>query len=205
MLKTAVDHHPGGGPTQVAYALALGLVLGFSLTIPPGPMNALIAARAVRGLRSGILTGFGAMSADLVLGIVVYGLRATVDLSSIVRYVYAVGAIVMAVFGYRLLTRSEASATVDLDSVSVYSQAVVVGLSNPFQIVWWLTAGLAFAYLGGLVLFGGLFAAILVWILAFPYAIHFGTRNRPRVSRAVVYVSTALLFAFAAYFALLAL
>ncbi|MGI0130612.1 MAG: lysine transporter LysE, partial [Thermoplasmata archaeon] len=76
--------------------------------------------------------------------------------------------------------------------------------SNPFQIVWWLTAGLAFAYLGGLVLFVALFAAIALWVLAFPSALHLGTRRRPGAARAVVYVSAVILFAFAAYFLVLA-
>ena len=31
--------------------LGFGILLGFSLTIPPGPMNALIAARSVHSLR----------------------------------------------------------------------------------------------------------------------------------------------------------
>ena len=167
-------------------------------------MNALIAERSVRSLRAGVLTGFGAMSADLMLGVLVYALRAEVDLGSVVRYVYAVGAVVMAYLAYRFLAARPAASAPSAESVRTYTQAVLVGLSNPFQIVWWLTAGLAFAYLGGLVLFGGLFGAILVWVLAFPYALHVGTRGRPRLSRAVVYGSAAIMAGFAVYFAVLA-
>ena len=168
-------------------------------------MNALIASQAVRSLRAGIVTGLGAMSADLVLGGLVYVLRSEIDLGAIVRAVYALGAVVMVVLGLRVLRAAREGPAPPSGAIRTYSQGVAVGLSNPFQIVWWLTAGLAFAYIGGLVLFAGLFAAVLVWVLAFPYALRKGTERRPDVGRAVIYVSSALMFAFAVYFVLLAI
>jgi threonine/homoserine/homoserine lactone efflux protein len=197
---------PGeGGTTEFADSLLFGLALGFSLSIPPGPMNALIASRAARSLREGIITGFGAMSADLVLGGLIYALRSELDLTSVVRYVYIVGAAVMAYLGYRVLTAPAAPTAGESAGLRTYSQALGIGLSNPFQIVWWLTAGLAFAYLGGLPLYVALFAAVLVWVLVFPTAIHVGTRRRPGLARAVVLASGVILIGFAAYFAYLAL
>ncbi len=189
---------------ELAYALAFGLALGFSLTIPPGPMNALIAAQSVRSLRSGIITGVGAMSADLVLGASVYALRSEVDFAAVLRWVDLVGAVVLVVFGYRLLRHRTGSEPVESSGIRTYSQAVLLGVSNPFQIGWWFTAGLAFAYLGGLVLFAGLFVAIAVWVLAFPYALHLGARRYPGVAPGVAYASSAVMFAFAAYLVLLA-
>ena len=189
---------------EFAFSLLFGLALGFTLTIPPGPMNALIAFQSVRSLRGGIITGVGAMSADLVLGVLVYAVHAVLDLGAVLRWVYLVGAVVMTVFGVRILLRVGAPEPPSRSGIRTYTQAVLVGVSNPFQIAWWLTAGLAFAYLGGLVLFVGLFAAIAIWVVAFPYALHLGTRRHPEVARAVVYVSVALMLAFAAYFVLLA-
>jgi threonine/homoserine/homoserine lactone efflux protein len=187
-----------------AYALVFGVALGFSLAIPLGPMNALIASQSARSLRSGIITGIGAMSADLLLGVMVYLLRSLVDLSSIVRWVYVVGAVVMVFFGVGLLLRPASGEPKPVSGVRSYSEALLLGLSNPFQIVWWLTAGLAFAYLGGVVLFVGLFAAIATWVVTFPYAVHLGARRHPEVARWVVYGSSALMFVFAAYFLYLA-
>ncbi|MGA9840030.1 MAG: LysE family translocator [Thermoplasmata archaeon] len=200
------SHDPHGGSREAyTYTFLLGVALGFSLTIPPGPMNALIAYQTVHSLRRGILTGFGGMTADLVLLLLVYALRSIVDLGSLLRFVYLIGGAVLFFFGVRVLLRPPEPVTVETSGVRTYSQAVVVGVSNPFQIVWWLTAGLAFAYLGGIVLFVGLFAAVTVWVVGFPYALHLGTRRHPEAARAVVYVSSALLFAFAAYFVFLAL
>ena len=186
------------------FDLAFGLLLGFSLTIPPGPMNAFILARSVRSFREGVTAGLGAMSADLVLGVVVYSLRSALDLSSELRWVYLVGALVMVFLGVGLLRARAEDSTRDTSGVRTYTSALGLGLSNPFQILWWLTAGLAFAYFGGLILFVGLFGAIAVWIVAFPWAVHRGTERRPEVGRILVVVSAAVIFGFAGYFLFLA-
>ncbi len=65
------------------YLVLAGLALGFSLTVPPGPMNALIAGRAMRSLRAGITTGLGAMTADALLGAIVYAARTEIDLGAL--------------------------------------------------------------------------------------------------------------------------
>lgn len=187
------------------YLVLAGLALGFSLVIPPGPMNALIAVRSVRSLRAGITTGLGAMTADVVLGTLVYALHSVVDLTPIVRWVEAAGAVVMGLFAYRVLARE--SQTVPPPAgpdVRVFSEALFVGVTNPFQVIWWLTAGLTFAYLGGAWLIGALFGAIAIWIVALPYALHRGARRFAQFPRAVAVVSGALLTGFAAYCALLA-
>jgi threonine/homoserine/homoserine lactone efflux protein len=187
-----------------AYVLGFGLLLGFSLTIPPGPMNALIASQSVASVRRGVITGLGAMSADLLLAGAVYLLETVVDLHGFVRWVYVLGSGVMAFFGYRVLARQWEGAASEAGGLRTYSAALALGISNPFQILWWLTAGLAFAYLGGVVLIVGLFGAIAVWIVAFPWAMHAGVRHHPRARRLVPWVSGGIMVGFAVYFAVLA-
>jgi threonine/homoserine/homoserine lactone efflux protein len=182
----------------------VGLALGFSLTVPPGPMNALIAVRSVHSLRTGVATGFGAMCADAVLGVVVYALRSEVSLGPALRGIAAAGAVVLTVLAYRIFRARTDATAAPITTPRAYSEALVVGISNPFQILWWLTVGLAFAYVGGAFLFLGLFGAIAIWILAFPAALRYGARRYAGLPRAVTYVSAALLLGFAAYFALLA-
>jgi threonine/homoserine/homoserine lactone efflux protein len=187
------------------YEFAFGLLLGFSLTIPPGPMNAFIASQSVRSLREGIAAGLGAMSADLVLGVLVYGLHSTLDLTAGLRWIYLIGAAVMVYLGTELVRGSKSAAPPETRGTRTYSKALGLGVSNPFQIVWWLTAGLAFAYFGGWVLFVGLFGAIAVWIVVFPWILHTGTERRPEVGRVVVVVAGAVIFVFAGYFLYLAI
>lgn len=191
--------------TAFVLELAFGLVLGFSLTIPPGPMNAFIASQSVRSFREGVTAGVGAMSADLVLGVLVYVLHSAVDLSAGLRWIYLVGAGVMVYLGIGLLRGASSRPPPEAQGIHTYTKALALGVSNPFQVVWWLTAGLAFAYLGGWVLFVGLFGAIAVWVVVFPWAVHAGTERRPSIARAVLVVSGVVIFAFAAYFLFLAL
>jgi threonine/homoserine/homoserine lactone efflux protein len=187
------------------FELAFGLVLGFSLAIPPGPMNAFIASQPVRSFREGVTAGLGAMSADLFLGVLIYAVHSAVDLSAGLRWIYLAGAAVMVYLGVGVLRGASANPPPETTGLRTYTKALGLGVSNPFQIVWWLTAGLAFAYFGGWVLFVGLFGAIAVWVVAFPYAVHVGTEHRPKIARAVVVVSGIAIFAFAAYFLYLAL
>lgn len=187
------------------FDLAFGLLLGFSLTLPPGPMNAFIASQSVRSFREGVTAGFGAMSADLLLGVLVFALHSEVDLSAGLRGIYLLGAGVMVYCGIGLLRGVSGHPPPETTGMRTYWKALGLGLSNPFQIVWWVTAGLAFAYLGGVVLFVALFGAIAVWVVAFPWAVHASTERRPQVGRAVVVGSGVVFFAFAAYFLFLAL
>jgi len=189
----------------IVYGLGFGLALGFSLTIPPGPMNAFIVARSVRSFREGVTAGLGAMSADLVLGGVVYALHDSFDFASVIRWVYVLGAVVMVYLGVGLLRQRPEDVGRETAGIRTYTNAIGLGLSNPFQIIWWLTVGLAFAYLGGWVLFVGLFGAIAIWIVVFPWAVHLGAAREPRFARAAVAGSAVLIFLFAAYFVLLAL
>ncbi len=184
--------------------LGFGFLLGLSLTIPPGPMNALIASVSARTYRGGVVTGLGAMSADLILGGLVFALDSVVRLAPVVRWVYAGGAVVMVVLASRLLGSSADEGGSFEPGIVTFTRALGLGVSNPFQIIWWITAGLAFAYLGGPVLLAGLFGAIAVWVVSFPLAVHAGTRKYPAARRPVAWGSAAILLGFAAYFAVLA-
>jgi threonine/homoserine/homoserine lactone efflux protein len=188
--------------TSFLESVLFGAVLGFSLAVPPGPMNAWIAAAAARSYRAGVVTGLGAMSADGLLGAIVYLVERSVDLPEVVRFVYLLGAGVMVYLGLRLLT-SGPELPVEPADERTFVRALLIGLSNPFQVVWWLTAGVAFAYLGGLLLFLGLFGAILLWVALFPWAVQVGARRDPLVARGVRIASAAILLGFAVYFAVL--
>ncbi|MFY9716819.1 MAG: LysE family transporter [Thermoplasmata archaeon] len=181
--------------------LGFGLALGFSLTVPPGPMNALIASTSARSARAGTIMGLAAMSADLILAALVLAFSATFDLSSLVQPVDALGAVVLAYFGIRILVRRAPVNAAPTGDARSFSQALALGLTNPFQIVWWLTAGLAVARLGGIVLFVGLFGAVATWVVVFPYAVHAGVRRYPGLHQGIVIASGAIMLVFAGYFA----
>lgn len=76
-----------------------------------------------------------------------------------------------------------------------------LGLANPYQLAWWLTAGLSSINSFGVAWAAGLFAAIATWIVAFPAAVRAGWRvNRGAAWLAIKAFSVVTLAAFGAYF-----
>jgi threonine/homoserine/homoserine lactone efflux protein len=108
--------------------------------------------------------------------------------------------VVLAGMVYRLFRERSPTASGTVSTARVYSEALLVSVSNPFQVLWWATVGWAFAYVGGAVLFLGLFGAIVVWAVVFPMVLAEGARRDPRVPRAVSRASGARLAGFAGYF-----
>ena len=186
--------------------LAAGVLLGFSLAAPPGPMNALIAANTVhRGRGAGTLTGLGALSADAVLGFLVLGLGASRWLAPYRTELDLLGAGVLCLFAFKILRPRAAPAAPVGSMRSPYLLGLGLGISNPYQILWWLTAGLALVATGGAVLLLGLFGAIGVWIVSFPLGLHWISARRPRVQQSLTVGSGVLLLGFAALLVLLVL
>jgi threonine/homoserine/homoserine lactone efflux protein len=190
----------------VLEVLSVGFILGITLVIPPGPMNGLIAAQtARRGLRAGILTGAGAMTADLVLASVVLGLGAAALLGPYSREIDLVGAGVLFLFAYRLFRQRHQTVARPSGRGRAYLAGLMLGIGNPFQVLWWLTAGLALVGSGGALLLGGLFLAVALWILVFPLGLHRILQRHPRASEGLAMASMLLLAAFALVLLYLAL
>ncbi|EQD73891.1 lysine exporter protein LysE/YggA [mine drainage metagenome] len=167
-------------------------------------MTAFITSLSVDSWKRGFLAGIGALSADGVLAVIVFGLSSAIDLGAHVRYVYILGAVVMVGFGLLILRSHESAAPFGRPGWQVYLQGFGLGLGNPFQIVWWFSAGLAFAYAGGALLFAGLFGAIVAYVLGFTLLIHKGVGRHPPTRRWIILGSAALIFAFGGYFVFLA-
>ena len=211
----------------VVSALA-GVALGLSLAAPPGPMNAIIAEESVlRGWRSGFRAGLGAMSADACFFVLaLLGVVAVVQDAPTVRGVlFAVGGVLMLYFAYG--TASDASAAfgggdtadgttaadgagtaMETEDSKGFQKAFALAFTNPYQILWWLTAGVGLLdpgtfsidALGGLaistgspVIVVGFFGGILVWITGFPAALVTAGRRVDAFAPVVAYLSAAVL------------
>ncbi|MDL5363772.1 LysE family transporter [Halalkalicoccus sp. NIPERK01] len=172
-------------------AAVAGLLLGLSLAAPPGPMNAVIAEESVaRGFRSGVSAGLGAMSADACfLGLAWVG-AATVlrDAPRLQGAILGIGGLLLLAFAFDAV-RDVRGFTDGSDSTDGrgFTKAFVLALTNPFQLLWWLTVGVALLDPGRVTVeFGplattiatgtpvivlGFFAGIGLWITAFPLAL----------------------------------
>ena len=187
---------------EQALSLLAGVALGLSLAAPPGPMNAIIAEESVlRGWRAGFRAGLGAMSADACFFVLALaGVVTVVRDATVVRgALLGLGGLLMLYFAYGAAAdaneafggEASASETVTDGGASGedskgFRKAFVLALTNPYQIIWWLTAGVGLLdpgtftidALGGLavstgspIIVVGFFGGIAVWITGFPGAL----------------------------------
>lgn len=180
----------------VVVSLAAGMVFGLALAAPPGPMNAVIAEEsAVRGWFAGFRAGLGAMSADIIfLVLALAGVVTVVERYPALRGVMVtVGGLLMLYFAVDAARSAGATlAGSEAGEGRGFSKAFVLGLTNPYQILFWLTVGIGlldpgqldvFAHLpavgdafagavvvqtGSIALVVGLFGGVLAWIVVFP-------------------------------------
>lgn len=188
---------------EVLVTAAVGLALSLSLTVPPGPVNAIIASHAVtRSWRSGFFVGAGAMTADTVfLTISVLARSAIQGVHAAFPYIALLGAAVMGYFAWKAVRAwrsipAAGSGTKEVHASS-YVTGLTVNLSSPYALLWWLTAGVALIDQLGPVVLVGFFAGILLWIASFPYVLRAAQARYARTYHVALAFSILCLVAFA--------
>ncbi|WP_049941393.1 LysE family translocator [Halorhabdus utahensis] len=215
-------------------------MFGLALAAPPGPMNAVIAEESVvGGFRAGVTAGLGAMVADAtffvlsVLGVVAIVQEATLLQGTMV----GIGGVLMLYFAIdavreldRTFTTFDEDATTgaghsgDRPDARGFRRAFVLALTNPYQIIFWLTVGVGLLtpgtvdvlsqtpYVGGHLegllvvrtgkptLLVGFFAGIGVWIVGFPATLVTAGRRVDRFAPAVAVLSAVFLAGFGVFF-----
>ncbi|BAB59857.1 hypothetical protein [Thermoplasma volcanium GSS1] len=169
----------------------IGVLLGLSLTAPPGPVNSIISVESVRSKIHGSSVGAGAMTADIIFFIIVYSFGNIVPKSALYA-LYIVGSIVMFYFAYSTLKKSSRYKT----RRGNYFVGLLVGISNPFQIIWWVTAGLFVVNHMSLIGVFGLFSGVVLWITIFPF---FVNKYAKRYEKYVRIASSVVLISFGVY------
>ena len=198
---------PGAVVLEALVGIGAGILLGLSIAAPPGPMNALIAANTVRRSRlAGHLTGFGAMTSDGIFLAVTLVVGGVVPVTPGVRVLlYLSGAGVMFFLAVRTYPALRHEVPIEKqgadDPAKAYAQGLLLGLTNPFQILWWLTAGLAFMRGIGPAVAVGFFLGILAWILVFPATLDITNRQWRGTYRAVMLFSLVVLIVFGVFLA----
>jgi threonine/homoserine/homoserine lactone efflux protein len=187
---------------QLYQSVALGLTLGLSLAVPPGPVNAVIATEgAIRAVK-GTLVGLGALTADALFMILTVFLGAWLS-DWARRPLTLAGGAVFLILSILVLT---ARPSTGRPGRVQYLTGLIMGLTNPFQIAWWLTAGFTLINSFGVPVVASFFAGILLWITVFPQAVHRGVvKFGGRVLAAVKGISAALLIVYGAWFIYLSL
>ena len=215
--------------------LFAGAVFGLALAAPPGPMNAIIAEESVvRGWLAGFKAGLGAMSADAIFFVLAaLGVVAFVERFPLVRAVMVgVGGVLMLYFAYGAAKDVRSSfrpggETTDKSNLRVgtgFRKAFVLALTNPYQILFWLTIGVGLlqpgtldvlsqapyvgdALAGTLVvetgspaLVVGFFGGIIIWITGFPAALVTAERRVEAFAPIIAGLSSVVLAGFGVLF-----
>ena len=198
------------GPVEM---FTLGLLLGFTGALAPGPtLVATINASVKGGWTAGPKVTFGHMVVEvLIMIIIVAGL--SVVLTGYSAVIAVVGGIALIAFG--LLTLSGAR-TASIESTGKWDRSdtgpvfagLVTSISNPYFWIWWLSVGSALllgALEGGITVMAafivGHWTADLSWYTLVSAGIHkgrffLGTREY----RIVLYACGIFLLGFGIYF-----
>ncbi|QIB73434.1 LysE family translocator [Halogeometricum borinquense] len=231
---------------SVVVTLLVGSIFGLALAAPPGPMNAIIAEESViHGWLAGFKAGLGAMSADAIffvlaaLGVVTF-LQGSPTLHAVMM---GVGGVLLLYFAYGAVQDAQSSFQPDdssdqpndpgeqpNDSIDQpnnqserptgtgFTKAFVLALTNPYQILFWITIGVKMLdpgtldvlaeipYVGSSLtgtlvvqtgspsLVIGFFGGILIWASGFPAAL-VGAERRVNKLAPVVAGGSALVLA----------
>ena len=206
----------------MSLALVIGIALGLSLAAPPGPMNAIIAAETVeRGWAAGVLAGLGAMASDICFFLLaaIGAVTIVAAVPSIRAGMLVVGGLLMLWFALDAMRPTETEQRVaSIGRTRGFRRAFVLGLTNPYQILWWVAVGIAFldpnpvmvggslpgirpiAVTGGPDLVGGLFLGIGVWIVSFPTILRHSEDRIRGLGRTVGILSGVVLMGFGVVF-----
>lgn len=223
-------------------SLLAGAVFGLALAAPPGPMNAIIAEESVlRGWAAGFRAGLGAMSADVLfcvlalLGAVTVVERAPTLQTAMI----AVGGLLMCYFAYGALQDARSSFVTtdgrtgdasenDAGGPAGFTKTFALSLTNPYQILFWLTIGIGLLRPGELdvlahaswlaeplatvgietvvvqtgspALLFGFFGGITAWILSYPAALVAVGERIDAATPAIATLSAAVLAGFGVWF-----
>lgn len=153
-----------------------GLILGFSIAAPVGPIGVLCIRRTLaNGRLSGLLSGLGAASADAIYGtIAAYGLTViTMALISHQDKIRLAGGLFLLYLGIRIFfspPASMSSGSLSKGLLSDYFSSFALTLTNPMTII---SFGATFAGLGltmasdktnaGIFLVAGVFTGSAIW------------------------------------------
>ncbi len=180
-----------------------GVILGISMAAPPGPVMTIIMNRSLNGVKQGFLVGMGAMTADIILLLVVLELNSVVNFSIVEPYVFLAGGLFFVYLAYKIFNKrnEEIEDTHDEIRSGNYLRGLTVGILNPMQIGWWLTAGLGILRTEGITPYYFFYAGIIGYVLLFSFFINrayikFGSTLKKGIS----IFSVIVLLGFGIYF-----
>jgi threonine/homoserine/homoserine lactone efflux protein len=181
------------------YSILAGIALGLSLGVPPGPVNAAIAAESARrSWVNGVFIGLGAMTADLTyLVLTVIGVAVLLTGSLARNLISVAGGLILLYFAVSTLRSLHRSPEAEgVNPGNPYLTGLVMGLTNPLGILWWVTAGAAFVAMFNLLGVAGFMLGLFAWVSGFSAFIHYARKKVELVYPAVIVASGLMMLFF---------
>lgn len=186
-----------------------GFLLGTGAAVPIGPINILIMNRALKSYALAVVTGFGALSADLCyILLLTLGFGVFLEDSFILKMLGFFGSAFLIYIAYGLYVSKydvliEAEKDISRsDLLKAYTSGYLLTLLNPYTIAFWTSVSVFVVSKDEyrfLIIFG-MITAILSWITIMPYIIH---RTKHRLSQSfyskVSLIAAFILFGFGVY------
>lgn len=180
-----------------------GALLGISIAAPPGPVNAAAAFQLTRSWLAGWATLLGATTADAIFFFLTYfGVTRLVEGGWVREVFFAAGGVLLLYLGLSTMRnrKREPGAQGTRDGRTPYLTGLTIGLSNPFQLAWWVAVGVGMVATFGLSIIAGFFAGIIAWTLAYSTMLRVWLRRYERVYPYIVYASSLILLGFGLWF-----
>jgi threonine/homoserine/homoserine lactone efflux protein len=203
--------------SDAVQVLLSGVVLGFSIAAPPGPVTALSAQLVVsRSWLSGWLVMLGATVADGVFFVLTYYGVARLVTPEQRGVLFVLGGLLMLFLAFSTVrTAARRNAGTMPPRPSRWSSAAArrspfllglsIGLTNPYQLGWWVAVGAGMVADFGASVAVGFFVGILSWTLIVTALVHEGVRRYQRLAPVIAYASAAIMVGFGAWFLVLGL
>jgi threonine/homoserine/homoserine lactone efflux protein len=189
-----------------------GAVLGFLIAAPVGPIGLLCIYRTLRaGWFTGLLTGFGAATADAAYAsVAAFGIRAVAAaIGAVTIPLHVGGAVFLGWMGVHMLRsnadRHAAAGVLKPRAFAAFVSTVMLTLANPATIVSFIAVFAAAAtrapsVAGAVVIVAGVLCGSTAWWLVLSTVVALWRRAlSARALRAIDAASAALLIGFAAY------
>jgi len=173
-----------------------------TIAAPPGPVNATAAQQATRSWLSSWLVLLGATTADGIFFILTYyGLTAIIVSDEAKEALFLVGGALVLCLAFVTLRNARRPLESRRKRTGYpYLLGLGIGISNPFQLAWWVTVGIGMISTFGLSIVIGFFSGIVAWTLLFATLLHASITRYERAYTVVVYASGVILAGFGVWF-----
>jgi threonine/homoserine/homoserine lactone efflux protein len=176
-IDVAWTKAPFSKESMIAGFIFKGLLIGFSIAAPVGPIGVLCIRRSLaEGQQMGLATGLGAATADAIYGCIAgFGLTAISSFLIGQRFwLGLVGGLFLLYLGLRTFISEPAEVPASVGGsglLSAYASTLLLTITNPMTILSFVAvfAGLGLGasrdYLNASALVGGVFAGSALWWL----------------------------------------